>query len=52
MVRGYTANTDRLFFGPWAHNHITPVTDRLERRAGGVPNLRTGENVPDWFELD
>jgi hypothetical protein len=60
MVRDYTANTDRLFFGPWAHDHVHPLPANeedllLRRGAGGkseVPNLRTGENVPDWFELD
>ncbi len=56
MVRQYIANTNRLYFGPWAHDHVRPVPQGiLERRAdgsSGVPNLRTGENVPDWFELD
>jgi phosphatidylserine/phosphatidylglycerophosphate/cardiolipin synthase-like enzyme len=57
MVRQYTANTDRLYFGPWAHDHVRPVPEELLERgaagtSGGVPNLRTGENVPDWFELD
>ena len=56
MVRQYIANTNRLYFGPWAHDHVRPVPQEiLERRAdgsSGVPNLRTGENVPDWFELD
>ncbi len=56
MVRDYSANTDRLFFGPWAHDHYRQVSPRMAARGTGeqtaVPNLRTGENVPDWFELD
>jgi hypothetical protein len=57
MVRQYTAQVDRLYFGPWAHDHVQPVPQEiLERGVDGgpskVPNLRTGENVPDWFELD
>jgi phosphatidylserine/phosphatidylglycerophosphate/cardiolipin synthase-like enzyme len=55
MVRQYQANTDRLFFGPWSHARTAPSTKMLMRGAaesGEVPNLRTGENVPDWFELD
>ena len=58
MVRQYFANTDRLFFGPAAHAKPLPVTQEpttLLRGTAGrdeAPNLRTGENVPDWFELN
>lgn len=55
MVRQYQANTDRLFFGPLAHQRTSPSMKLLMKGAsesGEVPNLRTGENVPDWFELN
>jgi phosphatidylserine/phosphatidylglycerophosphate/cardiolipin synthase-like enzyme len=55
MVRQYQANTDRLFSGPWSHLRTAPSTAMLRKGAGEsgeVPNLRSGENVPDWFELD
>jgi phosphatidylserine/phosphatidylglycerophosphate/cardiolipin synthase-like enzyme len=55
MVNQYQANTDRLFFSDWAHLRTTPSMKLLMKSAGKsgeVPNLRTGENVPDWFELD
>jgi phosphatidylserine/phosphatidylglycerophosphate/cardiolipin synthase-like enzyme len=55
IVRQYQANTDRLFFGPWAHTRTSQGMKMLARGFaddGAVPNLRTGENVPDWFELD
>ena len=55
MVRQYQANTDRLFFGPLAHLRTTPSMKLLRKgvtESGEVPNLRTGENVPDWFELN
>ena len=55
MVRQYMANTDRLFSSNLAHAHITPTANKTLMRGwsnGEKPNLRTGENVPDWFELD
>jgi phosphatidylserine/phosphatidylglycerophosphate/cardiolipin synthase-like enzyme len=55
MVRQYIANTERLFFSEWSHLRTAPSLELLRRGAGDsgeVPNLRTGENVPDWFELD
>ncbi len=56
MVRQYQANTDRLYSGPWSHPNVPQTVDPdLLRVVGGsdeVPNLRTGENVPGWFELD
>lgn len=54
MVRQYMANTNRLFSGPASHLRTAPHQKLLMRGAGdggAVPNLRTGENVPDWFEL-
>jgi phosphatidylserine/phosphatidylglycerophosphate/cardiolipin synthase-like enzyme len=55
MVNQYMANTDRLFFSQWSHLRTAPSRKMLMRGAtesGEVPNLRTGENVPDWFELN
>ncbi|MDQ4052042.1 MAG: phospholipase D-like domain-containing protein [Actinomycetota bacterium] len=55
MVNQYMANTDRLFFSEWSHLRTAPSTKMLMRgvtEPGGLPNLRTGENVPDWFELN
>ncbi len=59
MVHQYFANTDALFFGPAAHVNPLPVdpeeTEGFMRGTADrdqAPNLRTGENVPDWFELN
>jgi phosphatidylserine/phosphatidylglycerophosphate/cardiolipin synthase-like enzyme len=56
MVRQYQANTDRLYFGPWSHPNVPQTVDPDLLRTTGAsdeaPNLRTGENVPNWFELD
>ena len=40
MVRQYTANVDRLYFGPWAHDHVRAVpADILERGVAGRSEL-------------
>jgi len=55
MVNQYIANTERLFFSQWSHLRTEPSATVMRRGAaesGEVPNLRTGENVPDWFELN
>lgn len=55
LTTAYINNTDRLFSGPWSTMRLAPSRTMLMRGAsnfGGVPNLRTGENVPKWFELN
>lgn len=55
LTTAYINNTDRLFNGPWSHLRQAPSRTMLMRGTsnfGGVPNLRTGENVPKWFELN
>ena len=56
LARQYIANTNRLFNGPWSHLRTAPSQKMLARGAAangtGIPNLRTGENVPEWFELN
>lgn len=55
LTRQYIANTDRLFAGPWSHMRTAPSRKTATggtAAKGGVPNLRTGENVPEWFELN
>jgi phosphatidylserine/phosphatidylglycerophosphate/cardiolipin synthase-like enzyme len=55
IVRQYQRHIDRLFFGPWSHTRTTQQPKLLGRGFAvnnEIPNLKTGKNVPDWFELD